>query len=431
MSVLTKFIKYVSQNILGMIGVSCYILVDTFFISKVQGTNGIAVLNLALPVYGLIFAIGSMIGVGSATKYTISSSKNMDDKNDYFSNGILFSVLCGIPFVLVGIFGSKDLIALLGGNSTIVELGQDYFSIFLVFAPFFMMNYVINAFVRNDNDPGRAMLGTMSGSIFNIIFDYIFMFTLGFGMKGAALATAASPIVNSLVCSTHFLKKSNNIKFVFKMSSIKKLISSCVLGISAFIGELSSAVTTAVFNFLLLGLGGTVAVAAYGIIANIALVATGIYNGIAQGSQPLFSYYYGKNEKNNINKIFRYGVILSIIFSVILIAVIFSNTNLFIDIFNSEKSKELSEMAFAGLRLYFIGYIFAGINIVGAGYMCAIEEGKRAFIVSILRGFVLIVLCSILLSRFLGINGVWCSFTLSEFLTGLVTIYQIIKIRKE
>ena len=129
-------------------------------------------------------------------------------------------------------------------------------------------------------------------------------------MKGAALATAASPIVNSLFCSTHFLKKSNNIKFVFKMSSIKKLISSCVLGISAFIGELSSAVTTAVFNFLLLGLVGTVAVAAYGFIANIALVATGIYNGIAQGSQPLFSYYYGKNEKNNINKIFRYGVIL-------------------------------------------------------------------------------------------------------------------------
>ena len=136
------------------------------------------------------------------------------------------------------------------------------------------------------------MLGTMSGSIFNIIFDYIFMFTLGFGMKGAALATAASPIVNSLVCSTHFLKKSNNIKFVFKMSSIKKLISSCVLGISAFIGELSSAVTTAVFNFLLLGLGGTVAVAAYGIIANIALVATGIYNGIglAEVNRSLTAY---------------------------------------------------------------------------------------------------------------------------------------------
>ena len=113
MNIQKQFIKYVSQNICGMLGISCYIIVDTFFISQAAGTDGITVLNLVLPVYNLIFAIGSMIGVGSATRYTILKAQEDDSAKKYFANAILCILMISIPFVLSGIFspdtGSIDL----------------------------------------------------------------------------------------------------------------------------------------------------------------------------------------------------------------------------------------------------------------------------------------------------------------------------------
>lgn len=192
MSVTKQFVRYVTQNIFGMLGISCYIIADTFFIAKAAGTDGITVLNLVLPIYNLIFAIGSMIGVGSATRFTILRAQGEERAHDYFSNAICFVWMIGILFTLAGIFIPDKIIALMGGDAGIVALGTGYTRIFLLFTPFFMMNYVIMAFVRNDNQPSLAMAGTLAGSFSNILFDYIFMFPLGMGLEGAALATAAS-----------------------------------------------------------------------------------------------------------------------------------------------------------------------------------------------------------------------------------------------
>ena len=142
---------------------------------------------------------------------------------------------------------------------------------------------------RNDGDPSLAMVATLSSSLFNVVFDYIFMFPMGLGLAGAALATAVSPIISISICSRHFFKKENSVQFVRQRPSARLLGQSCQLGISGFVGEMSSGVTTTVFNFLLLGLAGNVAVAAYGVVANFALVTTAIFNGVAQGAQPLVS----------------------------------------------------------------------------------------------------------------------------------------------
>lgn len=429
MNIYKQFFRYVSQSICGMVGVSFYILVDTLFISMAAKSDGITVLNLALPLYGLIFAIGSMIGVGAATNYSISKAKNNREADDYLFNGLFFSLIFAIPFVIAGLFYTEQAISIMGGDKNIISLGKEYFNIFLLFAPFFMMNFVINAFVRNDNDSGRAMIGTLSGSIFNIIFDYIFMFLMGMGLKGAALATAASPIVNSLICLTHFLKKDNNLKLCVKKPSFIRLGQTCKLGISAFIGELSSAVTTAVYNFIILDLVGNVGVAAYGIIANMALVGTAIFNGIAQGAQPLLSKYYGLGNEKKVKKLQKLGVVFGFCVAVILIGIIYFNTTFLVSLFNSEKSVELTKYAYIGLRIYFVGYIFAGFNIVSAGYFGATDKGKEVFITSILRGVIFIVFFSLILSAYFGINGVWLSFGAAEFLTAFVTVYYLIRNR--
>ena len=182
MNIQKQFIKYVSQNICGMLGISCYIIVDTFFISQAAGTDGITVLNLVLPVYNLIFAIGSMIGVGSATRYTILKAQEDDSAKKYFANAILCILMISIPFVLSGIFSPDTVMHMMGADAGITQLGRTYTRIFLLFTPFFMMNYVFSAFVRNDNAPTLAMIGTMMGSFSNVVLDYVFMFPMGLSL---------------------------------------------------------------------------------------------------------------------------------------------------------------------------------------------------------------------------------------------------------
>ena len=241
-----KFLKYISQSISGMIGVSVYILADTFFISYKCGADGLAVLNLILPVFGLVFAIGSMIGIGSATRYNISTAKGAP-ADYYFTQSIFWCLVCSIPFMLTGIFIPHKALALLGADAGLIRLGRSYMRIVLLFTPFFMANYTFTAFARNDHATSIAMIGSISGSFFNILFDYIFMFPLNLGFTGAALATALSPVVTMLVCTTHYLGKNNHVKFHWRTPSLHRIIGCCQLGVSAFFAEISSAVITIIF----------------------------------------------------------------------------------------------------------------------------------------------------------------------------------------
>ena len=425
MNLTKQFFKYVSQNIFGLLGTSCYILADTYFIAQAAGTDGVALLNLCLPIYNLIFAFGSMIGLGAATRYAILRAQGDARAQRYFSNAIFSVCILAVPFMLVGIFRPDGLLRLMGGDADIVALGMNYARIFLMFTPFFMCNYVVASFVRNDGDPSLAMVATLSGSLFNVVFDYIFIFPMGLGLPGAALATAISPILSIAVCSAHFIKKSNTITFVRKAPSVRLLAQSCQLGISGFVGELSSGVTTTVFNFLLLRLAGNVAVAAYGVVANFALVATAIFNGVAQGAQPLVSQCYGKNEMAGARKLLLLGCGTALGLAALLYGVVFGYTDALTALFNSENSALMAEFAHSGMRIYFVGYFFAGCNIVAAGYLGAVNRPAEASITSLCRGMVAIVVCSLVMSALFGMNGVWAAFPVSEAITLALTVFLL------
>ena len=425
MNLTKQFFKYVSQNIFGLLGTSCYILADTYFIAQAAGTDGVTLLNLCLPIYNLIFAFGSMIGLGAATRYAILRAQGDARAQRYFSNAIFSVCILAVPFMLVGIFRPDGLLRLMGGDADIVALGMNYARIFLMFTPFFMCNYVVASFVRNDGDPSLAMVATLSGSLFNVVFDYIFIFPMGLGLPGAALATAISPILSIAVCSAHFIKKSNTITFVRKAPSVRLLAQSCQLGISGFVGELSSGVTTTVFNFLLLRLAGNVAVAAYGVVANFALVATAIFNGVAQGAQPLVSQCYGKNEMAGARKLLLLGCGTALGLAALLYGVVFGYTDALTALFNSENSALMAAFAHSGMRIYFVGYFFAGCNIVAAGYLGAVNRPAEASITSLCRGMVAIVVCSMVLSALFGMNGVWAAFPVSEAITLALTVFLL------
>ena len=398
MNLTKQFFKYVSQNIFGLLGTSCYILADTYFISQAAGTDGVTLLNLCLPIYNFIFAIGAMVGLGAATRYAILRAQGDKRCQRYFSNAIFCACALSVPFLLAGIFAPGSLLRLMGGDAEIVALGIPYARIFLMFTPFFMCNYIVSAFVRNDGDPSLAMVATLSSSLFNVVFDYIFMFPMGLGLAGAALATAVSPIISISICSRHFFKKENGVEFVRRMPSVK-----------------------------LLGLAGNVAVAAYGVVANFALVATAIFNGVAQGAQPLVSECYGKGDRAGTRKLLILGSGTALVLAAVLYSVVFGATDALVGIFNSENSVQMAQFAHMGMRLYFVGYFFAGFNIVAAGYLSATDRPAEASITSICRGMAAIVVCSLVLSRLFGMNGVWAAFPVSELLTALLTLFLLLR----
>lgn len=412
--------RYLLPNILAMIGTSCYILADTFFISLSQGPNGITALNLVLPLYGLIFALGSMIGIGSATRYALGKGSNAPDYHLYFSNSIAWTLLVGAVFVALGVAVPDGVLRLMGADNTILQVGHNYIRIVLCFAPLFMLNFTCTAFVRNDGAPRIAMAATLLSGLFNILFDYLLMFPLGLGMTGAALATGFSPVVSMSICLLHYLSPRNTIRLIPTLPSLRRLLSACQLGVVAFVGEMSSGVTTMVFNFILLHLAGNAAVAAYGIVANIALVGVALFNGISQGLQPLASACHGSGDTQGQSRIYRHSMFIGLCVSAVVVAVVVTFAGTLVAVFNSQHSAQLADYAIPGLRLYFLGFLFAGANIVKSGFYSATGRGRESSILALCRGVVAIVAFAFLLSHLFGITGVWLAFPAAELFTLLL-----------
>ncbi len=419
-----QFFKYVSQNVAGMIGVSIYILADTFFISLHSGADGITVLNLVLPLFGLIFAIGSMIGIGSATRHAIKRAQGEKNIDFYFTHAILWQLICSIPFIMIGIFAPEKYLEIMGADAGIIALGKDYAKIILLVTPAFMMNYTFTAFARNDHAPTVAMIACLAGSGFNIVFDYIFMFPLDLGLKGAAMATAVSPIVTILVTCKHYTSRKCSLKRQWIKPSAKRLVSCCQLGVSAFVGEISSAITTTVFNMLLLGIVGNIGVAAYGVVANLSLIAMSVLNGISQGTQPLLSQSYGQGREKDIKVLLRWGLLTNLLVEGVILLLTWGLTDTLVGIFNSEGNAMLAVYAYEGLRLYFLGYLLAGINIMLVTYFSSTDRAKKAMTASLLRGAIAITFCAVLMSKIWGMQGIWLSFLAAECITFLVILWM-------
>ena len=424
-TILKDFLKYVSLNVLGMIGLSCYILADTFFVSKALGATGIAALNLSISIFSIINGVGLMLGIGGATRYSIlQSQQEFKRANDVFTTSIKMGLILGLVFLIIGLFASDGLAILLGANYNTFPLTKTYLMTILCFAPIFILNNIIIAFVRNNHKPKLAMIAMLSGSITNIFLDYIFMFPLDMGMFGAAFATSLAPIIGIAVSSIHFIKGKNSLSFTRCKITLSRMVDIVVLGLSAFINEISSAITLITFNLIILTLEGNLGVASYGIIANLALIGIAIFNGVAQGIQPLISKGYGQRNGDLLRKVLKMALITSLAIATIIYILTFVYSDEIIGIFNSEGSIEIARMAKVGMKIYFIGFFFAGINIILATYLSATESAKDAFLISITRGCVLIVPMVLLLSKVLEMTGIWLAFVATEGIVAIFSIYR-------
>lgn len=424
-----NFFKYVSANVFGMIGLSCYILADTFFIARGVGADGLTALNLAIPVYSFMNGTGLMIGMGGATRYSLLfHTANPKTRNTVFTHAFCYATIASVFFFVIGLFFCGPLARILGADADILPLTKGYLQILLLFAPMFLYNNLLLSFLRNDSAPRLAMAGMLIGSFSNIILDYVFVFPLNMGMTGAALATGVAPVISMLVQSAHFLRKKHHFRLTRAFPRPKQIADISALGVSSLITEVSSGIVIIVFNFLILNLSGNLGVAAYGIVANIALVLVSVFTGVSQGIQPLLGRYFGAGKQKEPHRVLLLAFFVSLLFAAVSYIVIAFWRDPITELFNRDHNALLHTIAADGMMLYFPAFFFVGINICSATFLTCAEQPGWAFLLSSLRGFLLIIPVSLCFSALWGMTGIWLTMPFSE---AAVTVLALFLLRKQ
>ena len=420
-----EYARYTALSVVGMLALSCYILADTFFVSKSLGTEGLAALNIAIPVYNFIHGTGLMLGMGGATRFSICRSRGAHrEADEMFTNTLYMAAGFSVLFAALGLFFSGELAALLGADEEIFAMSRTYMQVLLLFSPAFILNDIFVCYVRNDGNPQLSMAATAGGSFSNIVLDYVFMFPLGMGIFGAVLATGLAPVIGIAIMSPHWLKASKGFHAVRTGLSAAHVRNNLALGFPSLLAQLSSGIVIIVFNAIILRLTGNTGVAAYGVVANLSLVIAAVYTGIAQGIQPLVSREYGKGNKKAQRAFLTWALYSMAVLSVLLYAGIFLEADPIARIFNSENDLRLQEIAVPGLKLYFTAILFMGYNVILSTYFTSVEKVIPAHVVSLLRGLLLIVPAAFVMAGLWGMTGVWLAFPVTEGITAVLGFWM-------
>ncbi|MGO1559850.1 MAG: MATE family efflux transporter, partial [Ruoffia tabacinasalis] len=261
----------------------------------------------------------------------------------------------------------------------------------------------------------------------NIVLDYIFIFPLQMELKGAAIATVFSPITSILVATLHWHRIDHHLHFNKVSMQIKKLKDIVSLGFSSFFNEFSSAVVMFLFNIVLLRLVGNIAVSAYAIIANINIIVIALFTGLGQGFQPLASKFLGQGNSKELKHVLKLALIAAVFLSLIIFGIGFFFPDGLVAIFNSEQNQEMALIALQGIPLYFMSFLFTGMNFVVIYYLAAINQARSSLILSALRGFILIIPVLLVMALWFNLIGVWLTVIIVEVMTFIFALYILRK----
>lgn len=417
------FRKYLIPSISGTLVTSIYILVDTMMIGQGIGADGIAALNLILPLFSFFYGTGMLFGVGGAVLMAVAAGRGRGEEGrEYFTvslMGILFfSVLYGVG----GNLFFTPLTRLLGSNETLQPLVEQYGRIIVSGAPAYMLSSLMQAFVRNDRAPRLVMTAVISGGVCNVIMDYILIFPLGMGMAGAALATVCGSLLNMAILCSHLFSKQNTLRLTKRAPWLLRLRQIAVNGLSSFLMEVAGGIVVFLFNRQLLTYVGNMGVVAYGIISNSALVVNSITNGICQATQPILSTNYGAAKQDRVAQTRSLGLRTVIMAGVFFCAVGMLFPKVLMAAF-VEPTPGLDVLAVPAIRTYFIAFLFMGCNLLFSTYFQSVMRPQYALTVSLLRGLVLNSLLVFVLPLFLGVTGIWLTMPVTEGIVLLIGIF--------
>lgn len=419
------YIKYLLPTICAMVFNAIYIITDTLMIGKGIGEEGLVALNLLLPIFSAYFGIGYLFGVGGSVLLSVAKGKkDEDEQKRIFSTTVTVAAVTGVLVSIIPFIMQNKLYRILGATDENIRITREYGSIMFAFGWVYILQTVINCFVRNDEAPRRSMAGTIVGSCTNVVLDYIFIYKCNMGMSGAIIATVIGNTLNMLIAASHLLSRNNNLHYGIRSVTPERMKNVIINGASPCFNEVAWGIVVFVFNLQIVKYFGNYGLVIYSIISNTLIVTNSFMNSAGNAMQPLVSYSVGAGNKERVRKFTKIGFATITIFVIIMYGVICGFTNGLIHLF-VKPSEIVVKEGIPAIRIYFLSLFFAMVNVYFSVYFQATLKSVYAMIISLLRGFGVTILFVIIIPLIFGASSVWWVMLVSEGVTMIVTLFLL------
>ena len=396
-------------------------LIDVVILSHYLGSSMLTVVELCMPVYMLVNTLAMLISSGAATLYAhYLGEGNREEALRFFSASLVHMLICGGVMMLVGLLFTGSVVRLLGANDAVMAPTLDYAHVLFFFMIPLMIYVQLLFFVRVDDDPNRVLAATTVCAVTNLGLDILFVGPLGWGPKGAALATCLAYTIGMAVNLTHFLSSKNSLRF--RRNCLKgRGLRMWRAGMPLAASQLGMTVSTNVFNNVIIRAGNESYVAVYAVITQLSMTSMAIYDGVSQAAQPIIAAASGAGLPDRIKRVFRHGMLLELIGTGALALLYIVCAGPIASLF-SIRDGELLSLALTGIRIYALSIPLTGLNSIIMYYFQAQEKTGRGLAISLLSGSVLLIAALLVLTALFGVQGVWFSWVAAQALALVVSI---------
>lgn len=394
-------------------------MIDAMMVGKYHGPVGTAALAVFNPLWGIIFGLGLLAGIGGSVLFANHRGRGEEkEAQQYFTLSILYGlVLSALAMLVIGLL-QNPMFRLFGADDTLMPLAKAYLAPILFAIPCCVFSNILSAYLRNDDNPTLATTAVVIGGIFNAIGDYVCVFVWDMGIQGAGLATAAGQFITIFVMLTHFLRKRNTLRIVRPVRAWKKLCKISAMGFSTGINDLAMGVIGVLFNRQIMTHLGSDALAVYGVITQITAFAQCPAYGIGQASQPIISQNYGAKQYGRIRECQKYSLYTSGVMGAVFAAAVMLFPLAFVNFF-MEPTPAVLEIAPQILRAYGLSFLLLPFNIYATYYFQAMMKPQISLVTSLARGVVISGGLLLLLPSLVGAASIWYAMLITEVMVAL------------
>ena len=414
--------QYALPAIIAQTASSLYNMVDSIFIGQGVGPLAISGLAVTFPLMNLSTAFGTLVGAGAATMLSILlGQKNYKAANKVLGSVVTLNIIIGLIFMAIALIFIDPILYFFGASENTLPFAKEYMQIILYGNIITHLYFGLNAAMRSSGSPKKAMGLTLFTVIFNTILDPIFIFVLDLGIAGAAWATVIAQTAAMIVVLKHFSDRSRPFHFEKGMFRLDLRVAkdSLTIGMGPFLMNTAACLVTLFINQQLRDYSGDLGIGSYGICNRFIFMFIMICMGLNQGMQPIAGYNYGAKQYSRVKEVFWMTAKFGTIVTTICFAIGMFIPRLAAGIFTHDEA--LLAMSAEGLRILTIGFPIVGFQMIGTNFFQCLGMVKKSIILSLSRQLLFLLPLLYTLPLWMGANGVWMSFPISDVLSALLT----------
>lgn len=407
------FIKYVLPSTLSMVSVFFFTVIDGIFVGRGVGTDGLGAVNIAFPYVMFFTAFAMLSTIGGLTITAVRKGRGDEaGMNTAFMHSITSTFVISVIFTVLGTAGVEFIARLMGSNELFFEMTCDYIFWYAVFMIPCGMCIAFNGFCRNDGDPVLVSASTVTATTLNIFGDWLFVFPLHMGLKGAAMATGISQTVGLCITFSHFARKKGVLrfeKFRVDWDLYKKIF---IRGLPECLAQFNPPLCVMLTNIVILASLGDAAENAFSVIGYVASFSVAVFSGVAEGLQPLFGQCYGSGNVRDLEWYRKTGLIVGFSGAVLIYVILLFAGRPICSLYGLDEVT--MECTMSAMPVYSTGFLIQALTVIISSYLYSTTRSREAIFINVLRSFVVNTAVILLLPRMFGAGSIWLTFPVYE-----------------